>query len=246
MIEHATAAVRRHRAQAGVRAPRGEPRLRALIARLLDWPENGGLPGGCPMLGAAAELDDRPGPARDALVAQQNEWLDTLANLARVAVAEGHFHKRLAAEGAAQFAFEFFGIQAAYHHCSACCTSPTRAPHAAVAFDGADRARQGLIRPRPAASAAKERPPCKTENSTNVRATVATGAITWLKRGLGALAALAPEHAGALAARLFLRPPARRNARRARVRGAAAGRPLRRRVRGRDLAGLSAGARDRR
>ena len=119
-----------------LREPRGEPRLRALIARLLDWPESGGLPGGCPILGAAAELDDRPGPARDALVAQQNEWLATLANLARVAVAEGHFRKQLAAEGAAQFAFEFYGVQAAYHHLEHLLQHENARRYAEVAFDG--------------------------------------------------------------------------------------------------------------
>lgn len=50
-------------------------------------------------------------------------------------------------------------------------------------------------------------------NSTNVRTSdaQAPGAVhPWLKRGLGALSALAPGQAGALTAHLFLRPPPRR------------------------------------
>jgi AcrR family transcriptional regulator len=136
VLDHATQLFVANVLKPAFRAPRGEPRLRALIARLLDWPENGGLPGGCPILGAAAELDDRPGPARDALVAQQTEWLTTLANLARVAVAEGHFHKRLAAEGAQQFAFEFYGIQAAYHHLQHLLQHAHAREHAQTAYDG--------------------------------------------------------------------------------------------------------------
>src|SRR5262245_18016589 len=46
--------------------PRGLPRLRALFSNWLAWVEqNDELPGGCLMLAASAEYDDRPGPVRD-------------------------------------------------------------------------------------------------------------------------------------------------------------------------------------
>src|SRR4026209_785464 len=51
--------------------PRGAPRLRALFERLIEWPKRKEFPGGCPIIAAASELDDRPGPARDLLVGQQ-------------------------------------------------------------------------------------------------------------------------------------------------------------------------------
>ena len=51
--------------------PRGEPRLRALFERWLRWPQEVSQPGGCIFVQAAVELDDRPGPARDRLVALQ-------------------------------------------------------------------------------------------------------------------------------------------------------------------------------
>jgi AcrR family transcriptional regulator len=92
--------------------PRGEPRLRRLFALMVDWPLRSGLPGGCPMIAAAGELDDRPGLARDVLVGHQKDWLDTLANLARAAVREGHFKRDMSPE---QFAFELNGIQLAHH-----------------------------------------------------------------------------------------------------------------------------------
>src|SRR5690349_10613587 len=64
-------------------APAGEPRVRALFERWLEWPRRVRQPGGCIFVAAAAELDDRPGPARDRLVALQREWLGTLAGAAR-------------------------------------------------------------------------------------------------------------------------------------------------------------------
>jgi AcrR family transcriptional regulator len=69
-------------------APRGEPRVRALFERWTTWGER---PGGCFFVGAGAELDDRPGPPRDALVRACKDWVDELAKAARIAVREGHF-----------------------------------------------------------------------------------------------------------------------------------------------------------
>jgi AcrR family transcriptional regulator len=86
---------------------RGEPRVRALFDRWLAWPRHDFQPGGCIFAAAAAELDDRPGPARDALVAAQKDWIDTLALAARIGVDEGHFRKDLDTK---QFAFEEFTL----------------------------------------------------------------------------------------------------------------------------------------
>jgi AcrR family transcriptional regulator len=96
-------------------APRGEPRLRALLERWLAWPEAVPQPGGCIFVQAAVELDDRPGPARDRLVALQKEWLRQLAVAVRGASAAGHFRADVDAE-AEQIAFELYGIMLATHH----------------------------------------------------------------------------------------------------------------------------------
>ena len=95
-----------------LREPRGEPRVRAMFGRWLAWEQASYLPGGCPFLAVSAELDDRPGPVRDYLVQSQRDWLDALANAARIAVAEGHFRRDLDAE---QFAYELYAVILGFH-----------------------------------------------------------------------------------------------------------------------------------
>ena len=95
-----------------LKRPRGEPRVRALLERWLAWSKADFLPGGCIFVAASVELDDRPGPARDRLVAAQRDWFGTLAQAARIAVDEGHFRKTLDCE---QFAHEVFSIAYGYH-----------------------------------------------------------------------------------------------------------------------------------
>src|SRR5690348_6360773 len=69
-----------------LKRPRGEPRVRALLERWLTWSKADFLPGGCIFVAASVELDDRPGPARDRLVAAQRDWFGTLAQAARIAI----------------------------------------------------------------------------------------------------------------------------------------------------------------
>lgn len=97
----------------GLKAPRGEPRLRALLERWLAWGALSAKPGGCFFVAAAAELDDRPGPARDALVASQRDWLELLAGAIGAAVREGHLRPDLDPE---QLAFELYGVVLSTHH----------------------------------------------------------------------------------------------------------------------------------
>lgn len=92
-----------------LRHPRGEPRVKALFEHWLAWGER---PGGCFFVGASAELDDRPGPPRDALVQACKDWIDANATAARIAVVEGHFRSDLDPD---QFAFELYGIMMASH-----------------------------------------------------------------------------------------------------------------------------------
>lgn len=92
--------------------PRGEPRIRALFESWMHWPKRSGLPGGCVFMSASAELDDKPGPARDRLVAFERDFLDLTANMVSAAIKEGHFHEGV---DPAQFAFEFYGIMVSGH-----------------------------------------------------------------------------------------------------------------------------------
>lgn len=95
-----------------LREKRGEPRVRALFERWLAWADQDFMPGGCIFVQAGVELDDRPGPARDKLVASQKDWLSTLAGAARIAVEEGHFRQDL---DPAQLAFEVYALAYGYH-----------------------------------------------------------------------------------------------------------------------------------
>ena len=98
-----------------LREPRGEPRLRALFERWLEWSRDSQLPGGCVFVTASVELDDQPGPVRDCLVAKQKDWIDLIANCARMGVEVGHFRANLDGR---RFAQELYGLLLAHYHFS--------------------------------------------------------------------------------------------------------------------------------
>jgi len=112
-------------------AERGEPRVRTLFEGWLEWASNS-LDGGCIFVAASAELDDRPGELRDALVRSETDWLELLATVARAAVAEGHFSSDLDAE---QFAFQVHGVMLAYHHARRLLRDEAAGMRARTAFD---------------------------------------------------------------------------------------------------------------
>ncbi|MDF2772325.1 MAG: transcriptional regulator, TetR family [Geminicoccaceae bacterium] len=114
------------------KAPRGEPRLRSLFEHWLEWERLDSLPGGCVFMHAAAELDDRPGPARDALVEWQRRWLDTLARTVQIAVDTGHFRKDV---DPAQLAFQLFGVVLVYYHSARLLRDPNARAKADEAFE---------------------------------------------------------------------------------------------------------------
>lgn len=91
-------------------APRGERRLRTLFDGWHAWDQ--APVGGCLFIAASVELDDQPGPLRDALVRTQRDWLELISTVAGTAVAEGEFRADLDTE---QFAFELQGIMLSNH-----------------------------------------------------------------------------------------------------------------------------------
>lgn len=95
-------------------APRGERRVRELLGRWLAWADDT-LSGGCLFVAASAELDDQPGRLREALVRDEQDWLDVIANVAATAVAEGDFTPETDVQ---QFAFDVHGVTLAHHHAS--------------------------------------------------------------------------------------------------------------------------------
>ena len=112
-----------------LRQPRGEPRVRALFERWIQW---GQRPGGCFFVGAIAELDDRAGPPRDALVQSCKDWVDTLATAARIAVSERHFRADLDPD---QFAFEVYSIMLGFHAYQKALREPVSLDRARTSFD---------------------------------------------------------------------------------------------------------------
>lgn len=124
-----------------LKAPRGEPRLRALFEGFLAWEASPSLPGGCPLIGASTELDDRPGPARDYLVKARRDLFDLLAGTVRSTIEEGQFRRDVDPE---QFAFEFWGAMLAYHHASRLMRDPQARARAQAAFDALVRSARAV------------------------------------------------------------------------------------------------------
>ena len=96
-----------------LRIERGLPRLRALFERWLDWTLESGLPGGCIMISAAVEYDDRPGPIRDAAIANQHRGNAITQKAVRLAIEEGHLSRDT---DPGQISFEMLGIVLASHN----------------------------------------------------------------------------------------------------------------------------------
>jgi AcrR family transcriptional regulator len=96
-----------------LREMRGLPRLRALFANWLSWLESNDLPGGCVMLGAVTEYDDRPGPVRDTVATGFKALRGAIAKAVRIAIEEGHLRPDT---DPWQFSFDLFGIVLATAH----------------------------------------------------------------------------------------------------------------------------------
>ncbi|MBI4853260.1 MAG: TetR/AcrR family transcriptional regulator [Acidobacteria bacterium] len=94
-----------------LKQPRGEPRICAISKNLFEWDRK--FSGGCPFFSISAELDDKPGVVRDFLVSTQKDFVSTIANMAQIAITEGHFRKDLNPQ---QFAYDFYAIVLCHHH----------------------------------------------------------------------------------------------------------------------------------
>jgi AcrR family transcriptional regulator len=112
-------------------SPRGEPRVRELFRRWLEWDADA-LTGGCLFIQASAEFDAQPGPVRDRLATDQRDWMETIAQVFRTGVAEGQF--RLDADPE-QFAYDLYGAMLAFHHSSRLLGDPGAAARATRTFE---------------------------------------------------------------------------------------------------------------
>ena len=102
-----------------LKAPPGEPRVRALFERYQRWKSGEGAGSvlkqatGCIFMSLSHEYDDRPGPVRERLVEALCDWHDTICRVAATAKKQGDFRADLDTD---LFAFEFMGIAMSHHH----------------------------------------------------------------------------------------------------------------------------------
>jgi len=113
VLEHAAQRYGETVLMPALKIERGLPRLRAMFEHWLDWTLASGLPGGCIMIAAAAEYDDRPGPIRDAVIANQHRGNAVTRKAVRLAIEEGHLKTDTDPE---QITFELLGIVLASHN----------------------------------------------------------------------------------------------------------------------------------
>jgi AcrR family transcriptional regulator len=102
-VETANAVFAEQVIEAAEQARTGLERLRKLGDGYLRYVESGTFAGGCFFASTLAEVDMRPGPLRDVLVAFNDDWLGRLEAAVRDAQAEGAIDT---AEDAAQLAFD--------------------------------------------------------------------------------------------------------------------------------------------
>lgn len=115
-------------------APRGEPRLKALLKNWLEHlNDEATLPGGSILIAASIELDDRPGILRDFVQKAQKDLISNIEKAARIAVEERHFRKDLDIE---QFAWSMYSFVLGYHHFKRMLEDPKAELHLKRSFKG--------------------------------------------------------------------------------------------------------------
>jgi len=112
-------------------APRGLPRLRAMFA---NWMKRSSteIESGCIYISGASELDDRPGPVRDALVESVSIWRAAVYRAVVLAKSSGHLHP---GTDERQLAFEMQGLILALHYEARFLRVPGTIDRATAAFD---------------------------------------------------------------------------------------------------------------
>jgi AcrR family transcriptional regulator len=88
-------------------APRGLPRLWAIVDNWLSYAQRKVFRGGCFFAAVSMEFDGRPGPIRNRVAAIMREWMSTLRVAVEKAVAEGHLARDTQAD---QLAFELHAL----------------------------------------------------------------------------------------------------------------------------------------
>ncbi|QDH70100.1 TetR/AcrR family transcriptional regulator [Marilutibacter alkalisoli] len=92
-------------------APRGLGRLQAIMEAWFDWVRQN--EGGCLLVSAVSEYDDRPGPLRDRMIQHQQRWRQELARAIDLAIETGGLAPSTDRD---QLAFELFCLALGVHH----------------------------------------------------------------------------------------------------------------------------------
>jgi AcrR family transcriptional regulator len=128
--------------QPALASPRGEPRLRVLFDKKLEWIRGAR---GCLLQKAALEYHNRVGhPVRERIVHALHDWRDLVTRCAQTAIDEGHFQADLDPQ---QFGYEFDGITMMYQQTQGLLRERGAGERAQTAFDSLlERSRRS---PRP-------------------------------------------------------------------------------------------------
>lgn len=112
IVEHAADRFVQEVVAPALKAPRGEPRVRALLERWLGWSHARFMPGGCVFVTSISNAGKLPAIVRDRLIQTQQDWLDALTTAVRIAVTEGHFRVDL---DPAQLAHDLLSVAYGHH-----------------------------------------------------------------------------------------------------------------------------------
>ena len=88
----------------------GIPRIKALVNNWIAWSSR--LTGGCIFVSSSTEFADRPGKVRDYILKQQEDWIDSLRQVARSAIHVGDFREDIDCD---QFAFDLYSLLLGFH-----------------------------------------------------------------------------------------------------------------------------------
>ena len=88
----------------------GIVRIKALVNNWVAWSSK--LSGGCIFVSSSTEFTDRPGKVRDYILKQQEDWIDSLRQIALSAIRAGDFRKDIDCD---QFAFDLYSLLLGFH-----------------------------------------------------------------------------------------------------------------------------------
>ena len=93
-----------------VSAPKGLPRIRALVAAWPKWIGDS-VAGDCPILSSLTEFDEKVGPVWECLFRLTNQYHQSIVTMCQITIEAGHFK---ADTDSKQFAFEFIALLLGY------------------------------------------------------------------------------------------------------------------------------------